>query len=489
MSTTSAPAPTGRDHAGRLGLPAATALIMGGIIGTGVFTLPASIAAYGWMAIIALVVVSVGALMLALMFGSLAKREPDAGGPYAYARHAFGDFAGFTTAWPYWITAWAGNAAIVVGWTFYVEALFGWDDVPWTTSAIIAMVGLWLPAAINLVGVRSMGAFQIVTTILKFLPLAFISTIGLFFAFREAQWPEFNPSGDSWFGALSTAGALLLFSYLGVETASVAAAKVRNPAHNVPRATVYGTLACAAVYIFSTLAIFGIVPNATIQSTGAPFTDAFAVIFGGSWAGTMVAAFAVISGIGALNGWTMICAEMPQAAAADGLFPSMFGKVSRRGVPWVGIVFSTALASAFTLFSYATATGVDVFTTLVLLTGVTAAIPYFFSALAQLYYLFTHGRELERRTFARDATIAVLAMLFSFWFVFGSGETATYWAYLMILVGYVVLLALYVVRWRSHRDDAVATVSASFDSAPTTTPSLDGAPAPITEAHHPAGTG
>ena len=167
MSTTSAPAPTGRDHAGRLGLPAATALIMGGIIGTGVFTLPASIAAYGWMAIIALVVVSVGALMLALMFGSLAKREPDAGGPYAYARHAFGDFAGFTTAWPYWITAWAGNAAIVVGWTFYVEALFGWDDVPWTTSAIIAMVGLWLPAAINLVGVRSMGAFQIVTTILK----------------------------------------------------------------------------------------------------------------------------------------------------------------------------------------------------------------------------------------------------------------------------------------------------------------------------------
>jgi len=456
--TTSAPttpaAPASNGTTNGLGLPQATALIVGSIIGTGIFTLPASLAKFGMVAILALVVVSVGALALALMFGSLAKRIPAAGGPYAYSRHYFGDFAGFTSAWPYWITCWAGNAGIVVGWVFYVEALFGWSTDNPTLSFAIAAVGLWIPAGINLLGIKAMGTFQLWTSVIKFIPLVIVSTLGLVMAFGKGNFPAFNLTDGSWFGAISTAGALVLFSYLGVETASVAAAKIRDPERNVQRATIYGTVACAIVYLLSTVAIFGLVPNDKLQTNGAPFTDAFSAMFGTDSAGTVVAAFAVVSGFGALIGWTMICAEMPKAAADDGLFPAFFAKTNKANVPIWGVVFSTLLATVFTWVSYQGATGVDVFTTLVLLTGITAAVPYFLSAIAQLYYLLTEGKLVSPQTFARDMVIAVVALLFSFWFVYGSGEQPTFWAYLMILAGYVVLMGMMVSRWRKDKSAA-----------------------------------
>jgi APA family basic amino acid/polyamine antiporter len=444
MSETTSTSTPPAKSTGSLALPQATALIMGSIIGTGIFTLPGSLAAFGPIAIVAFGVVSIGAVALALMFGSLSKRTPADGGPYAYAREAFGDFAGFTNAWSYWITAWAGNAAIVVSWVLYVQALFGWDSSNVALSVGIALVGLWVPALINMAGVGSMGSFQLVTTIIKFLPLLFISTVGLFFINFD-NFGAFNISGENAFAAISTAGALALFSYLGVETAAVAAGKVRDPERNVPKATIYGTLACTAVYLLSTVAIFGIVGPAALQESsnpGAPFIDAFDAMFGGSWAGKAVALAAVVSGIGALNGWTMICAEMPYAAAREGLFPAVFAKVTKRNVPWFGIIGSTVLASLFTWISYQGEGGLSVFNTLVFLSGVTAAIPYFFSALAQLYWLYTEGRRVNIGRFARDAGVAILSLAFSAWFVFGSGSDATFWAFLMLLAGWVVYLYL-----------------------------------------------
>lgn len=434
---------------GALGLPQATALIMGGIIGTGLFGLPGLVASYGMLAVVTLVIVTIGAVALALMFGSLVKRIPAAGGPYAYSRFYFGDFAGFTSAWPYWITAWAGNAGIVVVWTFYVQNLFGLDPANTILAMIISMIGLWVPALVNLAGVKNMGAFQLITTILKFIPIIFIATVGLAIGLMRGNFPTFNPSGDNILSAISSCAAIVLFSYLGVELASVAAAKIKDPAKNVPIATVAGTLACGAAYVMCLIAVFGIVPNDVLASTDgtASFSVALADIFGGAiWAGKLMSAFVVISGIGALNGWTMICAEMPQAAANEGLFPQFFAKVNKAGVPIWGVILSTLLASLFTLFSFASSTGNEVLTTLVLLTGVTAAVPYFFSALAQIYYLMTEGKLVNRAAFAKEMTIAIVALLFSFWFVFGSGQQATFYAYLLILAGYIVLMGLYVKR-------------------------------------------
>src|SRR5881409_2231748 len=190
------PVPSARPETARtLRLPQATALILGSIIGVGIFNLPYSLASIGPISIIAMALTTVGALALALMFAALSRRLPADGGPYAYARAAFGNRIGFVNAWSYWITAWAGNAAIVTGWVFYAEEFVnkshqkGW-------SVVIALVGLWIPAAINLSGVKNMGAVQLWTSIVKFIPLVFMSTVGLFFI-TSGHFTPFNTSGGS----------------------------------------------------------------------------------------------------------------------------------------------------------------------------------------------------------------------------------------------------------------------------------------------------
>ena len=219
--------------------------------------------------------------------------------------------------------------------------------------------------------------------------------------------------------------ALCLFSYLGVETASVAAAKVRNPDRNVPKATIYGTLGTAVVYLLSLTAVFGIVSAAALSESTAPFATAVNDMFGGTWAGYVMSALVVISGFGALNGWTMICAEMPLAAAKDGLFPEAFGKLSDRGVPRFGIISSTALASVFMVMSYAGSVGITVFNTLVFMSGITAAIPYGFSAAAQIKWRLVDGRTLHTPRVVRDVGIAVVGLVFSVLFIWYSRNTGT----------------------------------------------------------------
>jgi APA family basic amino acid/polyamine antiporter len=420
-----------------LGLTSSTALVIGSIIGTGVFTMPAVMAGAGTVSIVTLGVISVCAVLLGIMFGQLTRRIPTSdGGLYAYARHEFGDFAGFLTAWCYWITCWAGNAAIVASWVLYVESLLGIDNPSTATNLLIALTGLWIPALVNLGGVRRMAWFQNVTVVLKYVPLLLVGVVGWFFV-SSANFPAFNSSGGSLFGAVSIAAGVALFSFIGVECAAIAAGRVKNPRVNVGRASVLGTAASAFVYIAVTAAVMGLVPHDALVKDGAPFVAAFQTMFGhAGWVGKAVALVAVVSGIGALNGWTLVTAEMPFVAARDGMFPRQFALANRRGAPWFGIVVSTLVASALMAYSYAGGTlGLKVFTYLVSLSVVTVAIPYFISATAQLAYLVSGRRVVHRARLARDLAIAGTSLLFSLWVTAASGYQAVYQAVLLILVG------------------------------------------------------
>src|SRR5215471_14438337 len=423
------------------GLPAAMALIVGSVIGVGIFNLPTSLSFYGPITLISMALTTVGALVLALLFASLSRRLPADGGPYAFARAAFGNRLGFANAWSYWITAWGGNAAIAVGWVLYVEHFInkGHNRL---FSVLLVLFGMWVPAAINLSGVKNMGSVQAVTTVIKFAALAFISTVGLFFI-SSANFTPWNVSKESTVAAIGGGMAIALFSYIGVETVSVAAAKVRNPDRNIPRATVLGTLAVAVVYLLSLTAVFGIVPTAKLASGSAPYSDAVNAMFGGTWAGNVMAIAVIISGFGALNGRIMISAEMPLAAAKDGLFPERFKRMSRNGVPAFGVVVSAVLSSAAVIINYLGSNGATVFTTLILMTGITAAIPYGFSALAQLKWRWADHRELHTPRFARDMTVAVLALVFSILFIYYSRNTGhsfwEYWAPFFLAAGALVL--------------------------------------------------
>jgi APA family basic amino acid/polyamine antiporter len=425
----------------QFGLTAAMALIIGSIIGVGIFNLPTSLAFYGPITLVSMALTTVGALVLALLFAALSRRLPADGGPYAYARVAFGNRVGFANAWSYWITAWAGNAAIAVGWVLYVEHFINTGHNK-LFSILLVLIGLWLPAAVNLSGVKNMGSVQVITTIIKFVVLAFMSTVGLFFI-SSANFTPWNVSGENAINAIGGGMAIALFSYLGVETASVAAAKVRNPDRNIPRATVLGTVATAVVYMLSLIAVFGIVPTSKLAKSTAPFSDAANVIFGGTWAGNVLAVGVIISGLGALNGWTMICAEMPLAAAKDGLFPERFKRISKNGVPPYGIIASTVLASIAMIINYLGSSGATVFTTLVLMTGITAAIPYGYSALAQMKWRWIDHKTLQTPRFARDMIVAVLALIFSILFIWYSRNTGhsfwVYWAPFFLAAGALLL--------------------------------------------------
>ncbi|MFF8605961.1 amino acid permease [Streptomyces sp. NPDC015346] len=443
----------------RFGLPVATALVMGNIIGGGIFLLPASVAPYGTISLVAFGVLTLGAIALALVFGRLARRHPLTGGPYVYAREAFGDFAGFLAAWSYWITTWVSNAALAVAAVGYLDVLVPVHGS--TTATIAAALALqWLPALANLAGTRYVGAVQLVATVLKFVPLLLVAVGGLFF-FDSANLGPFQADGGSPLGAISASAAILLFSYLGVESAAVSAGEVSDPRRNVGRATVLGTLGAATLYLLGTLAVFGTVAHDRLIDSGAPFSDAVNVMFGGSWGGTAVACMALVSMVGALNGWTLLSAQTPYAAARDGLFPKAFAH-KRRGVPTVGVVVTVVLASLLTVYNYTAGTQ-GVFEILVLVTTFTATVPYLLSTAAQIYFLLSGRTErVHRARLIRDAVLAFAAFAFSMWLVAGSGYAAVYQGVLFLFAGVLVYAWM---AARKVRATATATAAAATATA------------------------
>ncbi|WP_222853532.1 amino acid permease [Fodinicola acaciae] len=425
-------------ESGGLGVTSATGLVVGSVIGTGVFTMPAVLAGAGTSSLIVLAVVAVGALLLAALFGQLSHRIPNGdGGLYAYARHEFGDFAGYLTGWCYWISAWAGNAAIVASWVFYVEALLGVTKPSGWLNWGIALLGLWIPAAVNLAGLRQMAWLQNLTVVLKFLPLLFVGVIGWFFV-SYGNFGAFNSSGGSLSGAIAAAAGVALFSFIGIEVAAVTARRVRDPRRNVGRASLLGTAASAVLYLLAAGAVMGLVRHDVLVGTGAPFVPAVETIFGqAGWAGTLVAAVAVVSGLGALNGWTLVTAEVSRAAAQDGLFPSIFARTDRKGTAWFGVLLTALLPSLLMLWRYLSDSGLAVFTFLVNLSVVTVAIPYFFSACAQLTFLLSR-RGVHGWRLTRDLLISGLSVLFSLWVTLAAGSLAVYQALVMVLAGVVL---------------------------------------------------
>ncbi|MEU5432820.1 amino acid permease [Streptomyces sp. NPDC020719] len=446
-------------HARQFGLPVATALVMGNIIGGGIFLLPASVAPFGTISLLAFVVLTVGAIALALVFGRLAERLPQTGGPYVYTREAFGDFAGFLAAWSYWITTWVSNAALAVAAVGYLDVLIPIHESKAATIAA-ALALQWLPALANFAGTRYVGAVQLVSTVLKFAPLLLVAVGGLFF-FDPANLGPFQADDHSAMGAVSASAAILLFSYLGVESAAVSAGEVRDPRRNVGRATILGTIGAALIYLLGTLSVFGTVPHNKLVDSTAPFTDSVNAMFGGSWGGTAVALAALVSMVGALNGWTLLSAQTPYAAAKDGLFPQVFAR-KNRGVPTAGVVVTVVLASSLTVYNY-TVGSKGVFEMLVLVTTFTATVPYLLSTAAQLYFLASgQSHRVHRARLVRDFVLASLAAGFSLWLVAGSGYEAVYQGVLFLFAGVLVYAVL---AARKERPDAAAPDAGEADAA------------------------
>lgn len=428
----------------KLGIWTSTSLVIGNMIGSGVFLMPAALAAYGGISVMGWIVSSIGALLLAKLYSNLSKLMPNAdGGPYAYTRLGLGDFAGFLVAWGYWISIWCTNAAISVS---FVSALSSFFPVLASSSLAAVATGLsaiWFLTWINSLGVASTGRLQLVTTILKIIPLLLVTIGGLFFLDRNNFVP-LNTSGGSTLGAVASTATYTFFAFLGLECATIPSGSVEDPGKTIPRATMLGTLIATAIYILSSISVMGMIPASKLQQSVTPFADAAALIWG-EQARYWVSAGVAIAAFGALNGWILVQGQVPYAIAMDKLFPAIFSKKNRRHVPATGVVIGSMLVSVLLVMNYTKGLA-EQFKFLILLTTIVTLVPYLFSTAA--YLLIKIRKRLTQTSIGVGAiALATGAFLFSLFVMAGSGHEVVYYGFILLMSA----LPFYVmIKWKNR---------------------------------------
>jgi APA family basic amino acid/polyamine antiporter len=414
----------------QLGLWTSTSLVVGNMIGAGVFMMPAALASYGGISLLGWVCASIGAFLLSKVFANLSKLLPASdGGPYAYSQKGLGDFAGFLVAWCYLVSVWCTNAAITVS---FISALSTFIPALATNSLLAAFTGLvtiWLLTWINSLGILTSGILQLITTILKIVPILLIGLAGLFYIHWNNFLP-FNTSGTSSFTAITATTTLTFFAFLGIECATIPSGSVANSAATVAKATTLGTLIATVVYIVSTVSIMGMIPAAQLKTSVTPFADAAMMIWG-QGAQYWVSAGVAIAAFGALNGYILIQGQLPAAIANDKLFPSIFARKNSKGVPAIGIVISSLFVSIFMAMNY-TRGLVAQFQFLILLTTSTIIIPYVFCTAS---FIIMRFKNVFSNSLALIGAIllASLSFVFCIWIMLGLGQETVFWGFFLTL--------------------------------------------------------
>ena len=427
-----------------LGFWMCTALVVGNMIGSGVFMLPASLAPYGWNAVFGWGVTIAGGVCLAFVFAGLAREFPKAGGPYAYTQEAFGPLVGFMVAWSYWISLWVGNAAIATGAVSYLSVIFpAIAKVP-GLHLLVTLGAVWLMVGINIAGARLAGGVQVVTTVLKLLPLVAVAGLAFWVIGRDhgATLTPFR-AADIHPGGITAAATLTLWALLGLESATVPAGKVHDPVRTIPRATLVGTIFTGLIYLLVCSAVVLLMPTDSLKVSNAPLSDFVSLHWGGS-AGKVLALFAAISAFGALNGWVLLQGEMPYAMAKGGVFPAFLAKESARGAPVRAHLLSAGFLTVLVLMNYAKSMA-DLFTFIALVATTASLFAYLACALAALKLQATRriGPSLAL------SAVAVAAGLYTVFTLVGAGGQA-------VLLG-VGLLAIGVpFYWLTRRRGAVS---------------------------------
>jgi basic amino acid/polyamine antiporter, APA family len=407
------------------------ALVVGNSIGSGVFLLPASLAPFGLNSVLAWGFTATGAILLAIVFARLSRAYPQAGGPYAYVRLAFGPLTAFIVAWGYWISIWVGNAAIATGAVSYLSPLLPWIAQQPGASAAVTLFFLWLLTFVNWYGVKAAGWVQSVTTVLKVLPLLAVSLLGLS-SLRSGSVSAAAGAIPLSVGGITAAATLTLWALLGLESATIPADKVANPGRTIPIATLLGAVLTALICAVACTTVLLLVPPATLAASNAPFVD-LASQFWGAGAGKLLAIFAAISAFGALNGWILLQGELPHAMAARGEFPRVFARQSSRGTPGFALCFGSGLVTILILANYEKSM-VGIFTFMILLSTTACLVMYALCSAALLRLRWT-GQLAAARGSVPLAVVGILATAYSLWAIVGAGAEAVTWGAVLLGLG------------------------------------------------------
>lgn len=406
------------------------AMVVGTMIGSGIYLLPAVLAPFGPNTIAAWALSIAGTMCIAFALARLAQRIP--GGPTVYVTRAFGELPAFVTMWSYLVSVWTGIAAVALATAGALSYVF-----PAAASGagllIVAGGSILILAGVNLTGVRKAGGLQVAATLIKIVPLV---AVLLLVAARVGEGRPVEPLAPIPLGGsgILAAAALTLFSLTGFEVGAITAPVTDNAERNVPRAQILGTGFTGFIYLTATLAVLWLLPSSIAANSKAPFADAIAPVLG-PVAGALVALIAAISAFGANNALVLGSAEVMRSIASQGNLPPIFARTGPTGVPYAAIIAGAAMA--ITLLALSAAPGfVSVFSFIALISAVAALVLYALCSAAVLKLGLTGS--------SVGTVIAIAAFAYSIAMFFGAGWEATKWGVALALAGLPI-------RWVSRR--------------------------------------
>ncbi|MEG0773243.1 amino acid permease [Clostridium sp.] len=436
-----------------LGLGAATAIVVGNIIGSGIFMSPASFARVTnpKVSMIAWIITAIGSLLIALSFSNLGSKMPKTGGPIVYTRAAFGDFAGFLIAWSFWIGSWVGNAAIITAFMSYFTYFVPAAKSP-AIAFLVCTAVVWIFTAINIYGVKYVGKIGVISTVLK---------VGVLVVFIVIAAINFDPSYLSTISSeevtgmstLPSAIAIALWAFVGLESATVAGGEIKNPEKNIKRSTVYGIIIVAAIYILMSFVAMGAMDQASLAKSEAPLADIINNATGASWGGTFIGIGALISTLGATAGWFLTTARSAVGAAEDGLFPAIFKKINQKyNTPVVALLIGSVCTNLLLILNYVS-TLQKAFDFMILLATLSFLPAYTFCAAAEILLLFKGSKDFNIINFLKNSFISLIAFGYSIYAIFGTGAETVMYGFILMLVG--IPIYVYMMLQKNKQDKSV----------------------------------
>ena len=419
----------------------ATMLVCGNMIGSGVFMLPSTLAQVSGpgATIIAWILTTIGSVLIAISFANLGTKYPSTGGSYQYTKEAFGDFAGFLSAWLYWNGSWIGNAAIIVAITSYASAVIPILNNP-IASIIFSSSILWIFTLINLAGVKKAGKIQSFVTVFKIGFFALFIIVA-FLNFDASNILPLYPDGKG-LSTVPLAATSTLWAFVGLESATVAAGELKDPEKNVRKSTIYGIIIAASIYLLISIGSMGAVNNAELAKSSAPLTDILTNTLGNG-VGKILTIAVVVCILGTIIGWLLSTARVGYAAGVDGVFPKFFGKVSNKtGAPVNSLIFGSVLVNVLLVMNFQKGM-VDTFTFITILATLSYLPVYLLSVAAEMMLSFKGESEFNFKIFIKKSILPLLAFIYVIWTIYGSGAETVMWGFILMLIGIPVYIYNY----------------------------------------------
>ena len=405
------------------------AIAVGCAIGSGVFMMPTLLAPYGLLGLTGWLIAGGGTLLVALSLSRLVRRIPKIGGPYAYVQAGLGSFAGFLIAWTYWIACIAAVSGIAIAFVGYLGVFVPQVTESRLLSLLCALALVWTIVVLNIRSLESSSRFQLVSTLIKILPLLFMIVLG--FSFMEpTNLPEVNPTDLHPLALLATVTTLVMWSFVGIETATVPADNMAEPDKTIPPVLIAAVLTILSLYLLVSLAIALLVPPDELINSSAPFALAASKVLGPAGAG-LITLGALVSTLGSLNANTLTAGNVALAAAKDDLLPERFKRLSDSGTPQFAYLVSGVFISALLVLNY-TKGLVAAFTFIAMLSTLSTLMAYAFCAVSEFYFLKSDQPGPERN---RAIGLSIATFAYAFFAIYGAGWEIVFYSFMLILMG------------------------------------------------------